>query len=61
MTEGPCDTDWTYGTNWPELEEEGGEVNMKPRYICLLCLYEFGFNIDGCPECGSQQIVEHLD
>lgn len=34
---------------------------QENRYYCKCCGHEFNFNIDGCPECGSQLIEDLYD
>jgi rRNA maturation endonuclease Nob1 len=41
-------------------QKKAAESAASCRFVCLRCGERFPFNIDGCPECGSQDI-ETLD
>jgi hypothetical protein len=44
-----------------EQEAENLGLFPAPEYYCLTCGHRFKFNIDGCPECGGQNICNEAE
>jgi rRNA maturation endonuclease Nob1 len=40
------------------MSDKTKEQDIEDSWICLDCLHRFPYNVDGCPECGSQIIIE---